>query len=158
MIVISDTSVITNLIQLDQLILLRKLFGDIVLPQKVFDELSRLPKQAIILRRLKWVEVKSASNTKYFEKLCKILDAGEAEAIALAIELKADVLLIDERKGRRIAQENGILITGLLGVLLEAKTQNLLPQIKPILDKLVFEIGFRISTELYREILKKVNE
>lgn len=98
MIVISDTSVISNSIQLDQLILLRKLFGNIVLPQKVFDELSKIPEQIIIIKRLNWIEVKTISNKEYFEKLLKILDAGEAEAIALAIELKADALLIDEKK------------------------------------------------------------
>ena len=86
------------------------------------------------------------------------LDPGEAEAIVLAIELKADALLIDEKKGRKIAQEYGIVITGLLGILIDSKAENLIQEVKPILDRLIFEIGFRISPKLYQDILEKVNE
>lgn len=158
MIVISDTSVITNLIQLDQLSLLRQLFGDIILPQKVFDELSKIPDQIDIIEKTNWIEIKQISDRDHFEKLIPTLDPGEAEAIVLAIELKADALLIDEKKGRKIAQEYGIVITGLLGILIESKAENLIQEVKPILDKLIFEIGFRISPKLYRDILEKVDE
>jgi len=158
MIVISDTSVITNLIQLDQLSLLQQLFGDIILPQKVFDELSKVPDQIDIIEKTNWIEIKQISDRDHFEKLITTLDPGEAEAIVLAIELKADALLIDEKKGRKIAQEYGIVITGLLGILIKSKAENLIQEVKPILDKLIFEIGFRISPKLYRDILEKVDE
>lgn len=102
--------------------------------------------------------MKEISQREYFVKLLKTLDPGEAEAIVLAIELKADALLIDEKKGRKIAQEHGIIITGLLGILVDAKEEKLLRNVKPVLDKLVFEIGFRISPGLYQDILKKIKE
>jgi predicted nucleic acid-binding protein len=158
MIVISDTSVITNLIQLDQLSLLRQLFRDIILPQKVFDELSKIPDQVDLIEKTNWIEIKQISDRDHYEKLITTLDPGEAEAIVLAVELKADALLIDEKKGRKIAQEYGIVITGLLGILIESKAENLIQEVKPILDKLIFEIGFRISPKLYRDILEKVDE
>ena len=158
MIVISDTSVITNLIQLNHLMLLKELFGNIIVPQKVFEELGKLPEQIEIIEKLDWIEIKQISDREHFDNLLKILDPGEAQAIVLAIELKADALLIDEKKGRKIAQEYGITITGLLGVLIDAKSENLVHKVKPILDKLIFELGFRISPKLYQDILKMIGE
>jgi len=158
MVVISDTSIITNLIQIGQLAILKNLFESIVIPQKVFDELSRVPKQIDIIQEANWIEVRRISDKGHFNKLLKTLDPGETEAIILALELKADALLIDEKKGRKIAQEYGITITGLLGILIDAKAENLISRVKPILDKLIFEMGFRISPKLYQDILKRVNE
>ena len=158
MIIISDTSVLTNLIQLDQLSLLEKLFGHVLIPKKVFSELSKIPGQIPIIERISWIEIRSVSNSEIVEKLAMQLDLGEAESIALAIEEKADLLLIDERKGRRIAQQNGILITGLLGILIEAKAEKHLKEVKPLLDKLIFEIGFRVSPKLYQQVLTEINE
>lgn len=158
MIVVSDTSVITNLVQIDQLTLLKDLFGSIVIPQKVYDELTKVPKQIDLIERLNWIEVKQISDSSHFDNLLKTLDPGEAEAIVLAIELEADALLIDEKKGRKIAEEYGIIITGLLGILIIAKSENLIIEVKPILDKLIFETGFRINPKLYQDILKKVDE
>ena len=158
MIVVSDTSVITNLIQLGQLPLLKELFGHIIIPQKVFNELARIPRQIEIINEKAWMEVRQITDEAHFKKLTSTLDPGEAEAIVLAIELKADALLIDEKKGRRIAQKYGITITGLLGVLIEAKAENLIKEVKPILDRLIFEMGFMISPKLYQNILEKVDE
>ena len=158
MIVISDTSVITNLIQLDSLSLLNQLFGRIVIPQKVFGELAKVPGQVEIIEQTDWIEINPISDQKLFDRIEKNVDPGEAEAIVLAIEMNADALLIDEKKGRKIAQEYGITITGLLGILVDAKQENLIQGVKPILDRLIFEIGFRVSPKLYREILEKVNE
>lgn len=158
MIVVSDTSVITNLVQIDQLTLLKDLFGNIVIPQKVYDELTKVPKQIDLIERLNWIEVKQISDRTHFDNLLRTLDPGEAEAIVLAIELEADALLIDEKKGRKIAQEHGIIITGLLGILIIAKAENLISEVKPILDKLIFETGFRINPKLYQDILKKIDE
>lgn len=158
MVVISDTSVITNLIQLNHLMLLKDLFGNIIVPQKVFEELGKLPEQIEIIEKLDWIEIKQISDREHFDNLLKILDPGEAQAIVLALELKADALLIDEKKGRKIAQEYGITITGLLGVLIDAKSESLVHKVKPILDKLIFELGFRISPKLYQDILQKIGE
>lgn len=154
MIVVSDTSVITNLLQLGQLSLLKELFKNIIIPQKVFDELARIPKQIEIINENAWIEARQISDEAHFKKLIRTLDTGEAEAIVLAIELKTNAL----KKGRRIAQEYGITITGLLGILIEAKADNLIKEVKPILDRLIFEMGFRISPKLHQNILERVDE
>ncbi len=158
MIIVSDTSVITNLIQLNYLHVLNQLFGEIIIPEKVYQELGKIEGQIEIINQTSWIEIKSVSNQKLYHEIEEKLDPGEAEAITLAIELKAEALLIDEKKGRKIAQEYGILITGLLGILIDAKEEKIIPALKPVLKNLIFEIGFRISPKLYQEVLSRVNE
>lgn len=158
MIVISDTSVITYLIQVDQLLLLKQVFGEVIIPKKVQEELYEVKGQQSIIETTNWIKVRQITDQKLYHEIEEELDGGETESIVLAIELKADILLIDEKKGRRIAEKYGLRITGLLGILIESKKEGLIKEVKPILDKLIYEIGFRISPKLYQNILKIVNE
>lgn len=86
------------------------------------------------------------------------LDPGEAEAIVLAIERRADVLLVDERLGRRTATEAGLKVTGLLGVVAKAKEAGLIERAKPVLDELLQVARFWIGPELYAEVLTALGE
>jgi len=82
---------------------------------------------------------------------------GESEAITLADTMNADLIIIDERKSRSIAKDVGLRVTGTLGILVEAKRQGFIKELKPLLDKLM-ENGIRISRKLYLDILDLVNE
>jgi uncharacterized protein len=86
------------------------------------------------------------------------LDPGEAEAIACALEGSATLLLIDERRGRRVAQQLGISVIGLVGVLLLAKRRGLVAQIRPLLDGLRQRAGFWMSEALYARVLQEAEE
>jgi len=113
MIVVSDTSPITNLIKIDRLELLRDVFDEIVVPLEVFEELCLLPEQAAVLSKVDWIRIESPGNIPLFQTLLVNLDSGEAASIVVALELHADLLVMDERKGRRAATEFGINVTGL---------------------------------------------
>ena len=86
------------------------------------------------------------------------LDAGEAEALACALELKADLILLDERRARDVAQRLGLRFVGLLGVLIEAQRQNRLHRIRPVLDDLRQNAGFWITDALYQRVLAAAGE
>jgi len=158
MIIVSDTSPITNLLKIGRVSLLQQVFKEIIIPNGVYEELIKIPSQKSQIENTKWIKKQDSKNKEFINDLLKILDRGESESIALAVELKADYLLIDEKKGRKIANEHGITITGLLGVLRRAKLKGYLEKVKPILDRLREETGFRIHQNLYKEILKDVGE
>lgn len=86
------------------------------------------------------------------------LDKGEAEAIALALELRADQVLIDERRGRRIAARLNLRYTGILGILVEAKNRGLISEVKPLLDALINQAVFWVAAPLYSSVLQIVDE
>lgn len=157
MIVVSDTSPITNLIQIGCINLLNVVFGKIIIPQTVYNELCELADQKKVLDDQDWISVIAAENRSVITQLEANLDKGEAEAIALAIELQSDFLIIDEIKGRTIAENMGIKIVGLLGTLLKAKELGHLSELKPKLEQLV-KLGFRINPRLYEHVLKMAGE
>ena len=103
-----------------------------------------------------WIQVQNP-RTNLHQGLMSFLDAGEATSIALASELSDCLLIIDESKGRRVAKEMGIEITGSFGSLIAAKEKGIIQSVKPILDK-IKQTNFRISDDLVNKILHLVNE
>ncbi len=160
MIVVSDTSCISNLLIINELDLLQKIYSQIFIPLAVYNEILALEKSGKDLSYFKsreWI-VSKTDFTKNISLLPpKNIDPGEAEAIDLAIYLKADRLLIDERKGSVLAKELGITTIGLLGILKIAKENHLILSVKKLLDQLI-ENNFWISNELYHIVLKSTNE
>jgi predicted nucleic acid-binding protein len=92
------------------------------------------------------------------QELRENLDPGEAEAIVLAIERGADLLLVDERRGRRTAAAAGLTVIGLLGVVILAKRSGLIDFAKPVLDELIQIARFWVGPELYAEVLSELGE
>lgn len=153
MIVISDTSPILNLSAVGQLDLLPKLYGKVAMPPEVERELRRNG----FSESLTWLMVIQPTDRIRVQHLMSMLDAGEAEAIALAKELSAQKLLIDERLGRKIAVEHGIPVTGVLGILADAKRAGFIDACGPILELLVSTVDFW-SESLRARFLRSVGE
>ena len=160
MIVVSDTSCISNLLLISQLDLLQKIYFKIFIPDAVYNEILALEKNGKDLsyfRSRNWITVEKIFTRNISLLPPNNLDAGEAEAIDLAIYIKADRILTDERKGSILANELGIITIGLLGILKIAKENHLISSVKELLDQLI-ENNFWISNELYTTVLKSVNE
>jgi predicted nucleic acid-binding protein len=107
---------------------------------------------------LAWIRTIAVSNRALVASLAGQLDLGEAEAVALAVEQRADLLLVDQRRGRAAATHLGVKVIGLLGTLLEARRNGLLPRLKPVLDDLIAKAGFWISKALYDSTLRAAGE
>ena len=158
MIIISDTSPISNLLQIGEIDILRAVFDRVMIPPSVYREICEVDQNRRALSNLDWIETRKVTDTALRDKLSQTLDPGEAEAIALAIELSADYLLIDESLGRSVADKLGVKITGLLGVLLQAKDRGHILAVKPYIDRLVSEVGFRLARELIDDVLYQAGE
>jgi predicted nucleic acid-binding protein len=154
LIIVSDTSPILNLAVVDKLHLLRDLYAEIVVPSAVQGEVSR---NGMHLDP-SWTRVVTAQDQNELAALRDQLDPGEAEAIVVAAELNAKLLLIDEKRGRRIAIDRGLEVTGLLGVLAEAKARGVIRRCQPVLDDLIVIAGFWIGDDLRSRYLRGVNE
>lgn len=153
MIVVSDTSPLTALLTVGEVNILQKLFHEVVIPEAVQRELKRGHQQLP-----HWIRVQSVSDHAKVIRFAQSVDLGEAEAITLATELHADHLLIDERKGRRLALQERLPIVGLLGVVLMAKNCSLIVSARQLLDRLDNEAGIYLSNEIREKALKTVGE
>ncbi len=161
MIIVSNTSPVMNLAAIGRLDLLEHLYGNVLIPEAVFAELAAIDTGKFefpSIQGLPWIETASVSDRSLVSSLMLELDFGEAEAIALAIEMKAGLLLIDERLGRKTASRLGLRFIGLLGVLVDAKRQGLISELKPVIDTLISKAGFWISGQLYSHVLKTAGE
>jgi predicted nucleic acid-binding protein len=159
-IVVSDTSPVRALANLGLLKLLQPLFGQVIVPEGVAWELSQPPdgQATVDLAQYSFVKVMAVSETSTIEKFLADLDRGESEALALAIELHADLLLIDEADERARAKREGLEIIGVLGILLEAKRQGLVEGIGPLLDQLQNRHRFFIARPIRAEVLRLAGE
>lgn len=153
MIVVSDTSPINYLLLIGLVDLLPQLYRRVIIPQAVYTELHHPSAPLVVQQWLAtlpaWVEVHAAPSAS----LAVELGAVETEAIALAVALKADVLLMDERKGRREAIVHGLAVAGTLNVLDEAAAKGLITLPEAVARLL--QTNFRVSAELIRELLQR---
>ena len=150
MIVVSDTSPITNLAAISQLNLLQQLYSHLIIPKAVYNEMvkvDQLVPGAVEVQTLLWIQTQVVADSQQIVAIQlnqENIDRGEAEAIVLALELNADLLLMDERRGRAVATSYGLNVTGLLGVLLQAKRMSLIPAVKPVMDQLIKQVDFEL--------------
>ena len=155
--VVSNTSPILNLAIVDRLHLLREQLGEVLVSPKVIEELrldEMLPGSAVIKQTAAdgWLQMHIVSDLALVRALSRDLDTGEAEAIALAQQIKADLLLLDERDATRVATALTLKVTGLIGVLLRARNGGRLSSFDQVLADLDEKAGFYVGKELRQQI------
>jgi uncharacterized protein len=161
MIVVCNASPLINLAWLGRLNLLRHLFTTIIVPEAVRQEVLIAGKGkpgAGEVEAASWIAFAAVQNMPLVHALSQDLDAGEAEVIALAVERAVDWVIMDERLGRQTAAHFGLRCIGTIGVLVAAKRNGAIPEIRPDLERLKFQQGFYISESLFRRILADAGE
>lgn len=147
--ILSDASCLILLEKIGELHLLQTVFGKIIITQAIADEDG--------LTLPKWISIQNPLDQNYQKILETSVDKGEASAIALAVEIIDCLLIIDDLKGRNLAESLGIKITGTFGIIIEAKLSGKISSVKPYLAK-ISQTNFRFSEKLEKLILAKAKE
>lgn len=159
---VSNSSVLIALSAIGQLSLLKHRFAErVLIPKAVWHEVVEAGGNrpgALETRTAGWIQRRSVEDQDYVRLLCTDLDRGEAEAIVLARQEQADVVLLDEKEARRTALRLGMHVLGTVGLLIWARRHGLIPSLSAQLEALQEQGGFRLSRELCLEALRQVGE
>ncbi len=148
-VIISDTSCLIILSKIGELNLLERTYGKVLTTPEVAAEYGDpLPN---------WIELKNVRDKNRQKLLALQIDNGEASAIALAIEVKDSVLIMDDYKARKVAIKLGLEITGTIGVIVKAKLSGKIKSVKPYLDK-IRKTNFYLSKQLEDQAIKEAGE
>lgn len=156
--VVCNTSPILSLLKIERLDILQLLYRQVIIPKAVWQEIEAEKDKDyyVDLSSVNWLDIQEVNNPDALEYLTD-LDRGEAEVIVLAREIQADLVIIDETLGRQYASYFNLQITGTLGILLRAKKEGHIPEIKPLLETLRNQ-GVWISDNLFQEVVKLSGE
>ena len=164
MIVVSDTTPLISLLKINRIDLLERLFGEVLIPQAVFNELTsdeRFQVEAEQIKRKEFIRMKPVNNPESADILKRAtgLDQGESEAIVLTDELNAELLLMDEAKGRNVSSQMGLQIMGTIGILMAAYEEHELTsnEVKECIDGLK-RAGRHIGQRHYHILLSRLND
>ena len=159
MIVVSDASPLITLAGVGQLHLLHAMYGEVLIPSAVWDEVEQDGRPGVQeIVSAAWIRTVPVAQNSYLMALQTDLDDGEAEALALAAAVQADLVLVDERRGRDFALWMGFRVMGAAGVLAEAKNRGLLAEIRPVLDQMLSTTHYRLARHLYDALLRDAGE
>lgn len=154
-IVVSDTSSICYLLLIDQIDLLPQLYGNVTIPQAVSEELAAASSLAVLQNWIgqppNWLEIRRVE--LLLDPTLEKLDPGEQEAIFLGEQLRADLVVLDDKAARQIAQARGLKIIGLLGILRDAARAGLI-ELKPTIERLQ-NTDFRVAPSLLRRLIEE---
>jgi hypothetical protein len=146
--------------KIEQLPLMQKVVGRVVIPGAVAEEITNYAGTMageINLPQESWIQVESLQSDEQIHLLLPILDRGEAEVIALALEKSARLVLIDELTGRKVAESLQLKVTGSVGLLIRAKEQGAITAIKPLLEAM-HEAGIYFSQRFINAVLQHIGE
>lgn len=161
---ISDSSTLIHLAKIKRLHLLREFHKKIFIAKAVWKEVVQegreWPGSSDVEqgRQAGWIEVVDPANRPLINLLQRDLHEGESETIALAVQLNADVVFLDESEARRTARVYGLNITGVIGILIRAKREGRIPSLREELDRLRNDAGFWIGDDVYRKALHASGE
>lgn len=160
MTVICNATPLINFAAINRLDILQAMFSQVVIPQAVYNETtgSSLPGSQSVLEAIAsgWLQVYTISAIP--AEIPTELDKGEREAIALALEISEQRILLDEREARQVAQRLGLQVIGTLGILLLAKDNQVILQVQPLLDGMMSMAQYWVATTLYQQVLRKAGE
>lgn len=156
--IVSNTTPIISLLKLNRLELLQLLYTQIHIPLAVYKEIEagRTKVYYKDLSKIDWINITEIQDRKAIRYFLD-LDAGEAEAIVLATEINADLIILDEKLGRFYAKHANLKVTGTIGILIKAKTAGLIEDMRSLLDELTNKEVW-IGEKLKSEIIKRVGE
>jgi len=157
MIIVANTTPIISLASIGRLDILEKLFGNVMIPEAVYQEIKAKPGYGYEQVDASFIEVRAIQGLLYKDFLLTQLDSGEAETIILAKEVNADFVIIDENLGYRLANNAGLTAIRTLSLLLKAKEKGHIEQVKPLLDEMITK-GRWYSSAVYRAFLEKAGE
>lgn len=157
MIVVSNTTPIISLASINQIKILKILFGEIFIPQAVYDEIKAKEGYGYKDIDLDFIHIKKIKDTVCKDLLLNQLDLGEVETILLAKEINADYVIIDESLAYKIAQNAGLEVIRTLSILIKAKHMGIIDSIKPLLDEMISK-GRWYSPKVYNSFLKRIGE
>lgn len=160
MTVVCNATPLINFAVINRLDVLQATFGQIIIPQAVYDETtgSGFPGSQFVLQAIAsgWLQVSQSQPSAI--AIPAELDDGEREAITLALETSEQQILLDEREARQIARSFGLQVIGTLGILLLAKNQQIIPQVQPLLDAMIDNAQYWVSATLYQQVLQQAGE
>ncbi|HUV80683.1 MAG TPA: DUF3368 domain-containing protein [Candidatus Bathyarchaeia archaeon] len=154
--IVSDSGPLIVLFRARLLFILKEVYQEVLVPGAVERELKKKPEGDIIFSENPWIKVVEVKNREMVRALMLMVDGGEAEAIALALESDARIL-IDERKGRNGAKNLGLEIRGTLGLFVDAKKKGILKSVKGCINELI-EAGYYLDNDLIEATLRKAEE
>lgn len=158
--VIVNSTPLIALCHVNQLVVLKQLYGEITIPKAVYDEIS--VKEDSICKKtvdesLDWIHVQEIQNYVAKTMFKSQLHEGEVEVMILAMEQQADIVIIDDQNAKKYAKYLKLPVTGTLGVLMKAKQNGYIAELKPILDRMI-QNGIYIKANLIELCLKQVGE
>jgi uncharacterized protein len=160
LIVVCDASTLIALARIGQLDILEQIEAQVVIPMAVYEEvvIKGVGKPgADEIREASWIGTHAVSDRDVVAQFRAVLGTGESEAIALAKELAADLIILDDEDARNTAVAEELKVVGLLAFLVLAKEEGIIHQVRPLLDALRQQ-GFFISDDLYHDILRRADE
>ena len=146
---ISNSSCIIVLENIDMLWILKELYGEIFATEEVQAEYGKQVE--------KWIKIRKVKDRNYVDILGNFVDLGEASTIALAIEMRKNTMILDDYRARRIAKNLELNFTGTLGVIMKAKKKTIIPSVSEVVEKLKLN-KFRMSDRLIDRILRLSGE